>query len=126
AASPLLTSALHGPVVVVEPLTPGLPQLGVDLRGQLALKLRGDFVVGTTAGNVFEGLPDIPISRFELDFAPGGLLSTSRDLCTAPAPTFHAIFDAHSGAHQEGDVPATVDGCVPTASVRLTRATSRH
>ena len=62
----------------------------------------------------FDGLPDIPISRFQLTFTnPPGLLGTTRDLCVPPVPVFHADFTGYNGASASVDGPATVDGCGP-------------
>jgi hypothetical protein len=60
----------------------------------------------------FNGLPDIPIARFQLTFTnPPGMLGTSRDLCVPPAPVFHADFTGYNGATVPVDASATVDGC---------------
>jgi hypothetical protein len=133
AQSPLLTTPLSGQVAIVEPLTPGgLPNLGVDLKGPLALQLRGDFILTPGPGNVFEGLPDIPISRFELRFDADKLVLTTRDLCEPPVPALHADFEGHNGATLSGDFPVEVVGCDgtgsgdPTAKVKLTRSRSNH
>jgi hypothetical protein len=121
---------LEGDVSIVEPLTPGsLPNLGVDLKGPLAIQLRGNFVLVPGPGNVFEGLPDIPISRFELTFTPDKLISTQRDLCEPPTPTFQTDFLGHNGKTQVGPVEAQVAGCgdtAPTAEVKLTKSRSKH
>ena len=50
-----------------DPSTP-LPKLGLDLRGSLPLQLTGTFVLSGGTGVQFSGLPDIPISNFELRF----------------------------------------------------------
>jgi hypothetical protein len=128
--SPLLPVPLEGDVSIVEPLTPGsLPNLGVDLKGPLAIQLRGNFVLVPGPGNVFEGLPDIPISRFELTFAPSKLVSTQRDLCEPPTPAFQTDFVGHNGKRQAGPVEAQVAGCASTAAtaeVKLTKSRSKH
>jgi hypothetical protein len=132
ATSPLLTAPLSGQVSVVEPLTPGsLPNLGVDLKGPLALQLRGNFLLVPGPGNVFEGLPDIPISRFQLDFNADKLVLTTRDLCQPPPPVVHADFEGHNGRKRTSDVAAEVEGCgasaaKPTAKVKLKRSKSEH
>jgi hypothetical protein len=112
ATSPLLAQSLSGPVAMVEPPTPGLPELGVDLRGPLALKVRGALAL-TPSGNVvtFDGLPDIPISAFTLTFrgGPGGLISANRDICEPPDLIFNAEFVSHSGATSTTSVPAEID-----------------
>jgi hypothetical protein len=132
AETPLLTSPLSGQVSIVEPLTPGgLPNLGVDLKGALPLQLRGDFVLVPGPGNVFDGLPDTPISRFQLDFNQDKLILTKSDLCEPPPPVIHAEFTGHNGRKLSKDVAASVEGCggnaaKPTAKVKLRRSKSRH
>jgi hypothetical protein len=128
AQSPLQSQALTGPVSLLVPPTPGLPQVGLDLRGPLALKLKGDFVftaLGT--GVVFDGLPDIPISTFQLTFTGGdaGLVLASRQVCDPPPLMFATSFLSHSGATRTGSTPATIDGTCkgggkrPKAKVKL-------
>jgi hypothetical protein len=115
AASPLLSQPLIGNVELVTGAG-SLPNLGLDLKGQLHLLLQGttDISNGNTVS--FSGLPDIPISRFQLTFTnPPGLLGTSRDLCTPPAPLFHADFTGYNGASTSVDAAATVDGCGPAS-----------
>jgi hypothetical protein len=111
AASPLLSTPLIGNVSLVTGAG-ALPNLGLDLKGQLHLLLQGttDITNGNTVS--FSGLPDIPISRFQLTFPnPPALLGTSRDLCTPPPPLFHADFTGYNGKTAAVDSPATVDGC---------------
>ena len=113
AASPLQSQALTGPVALVAPPTPALPQVGLDLRGPLALKLTGNFVLtpqGT--GVAFEGLPDIPISRFQLTFFGGanGIVLAARQVCKPPPLNFGTDFLAHSGATTNGSTAAQIDG----------------
>ena len=133
ATSPLLAQPLEGPVVLVQSI--GLPRLGVDLHGPLSLQLLGDFVITPSLGNSFQGLPDIPISHFELRFhgGSGGLIVAGRGLCDPPAPVFHADFDGWNGASQSVNPDAAVQGCggaggarKPKASVRLKKARSKH
>jgi hypothetical protein len=130
--TPLLTVPLSGQVSIVEPLTPGgLPNLGVDLKGPLPLQLRGNFVLVPGPGNVFDGLPDTPITRFELNFDADKLIATMRDLCQPPPPVFHADFEGHNGRKRSSDVAADVEGCganaaKPTAKVKLRRSQSDH
>ncbi len=136
ATSSFLPGAESGPVVIVEPAQGGgLPRLGVDLHGPLTLQLLGLFVAETQGlGNAFVGLPDIPIAHFELRFGggAGGLISTSADLCSSPAPVFHAKFDGYNGAHTSADPKAKIKGCggggggKARATVRLKKAHSKH
>ncbi|MDP9228445.1 MAG: hypothetical protein M3M99_05255, partial [Actinomycetota bacterium] len=122
AETPLLTTPLAGPVIVVKGADP-LPRLGLDLRGELPLKLSGEFVLTGGTGVSFSDLPDIPISNFELRFKANGLSVNSTNLCAPPAPVFSTDFTAHSGATQSGPSTATVDGCTspkaPSAKVTV-------
>ena len=87
AASPLLTQPLVGNVALVKSTTSALPNLGLDLQGQLHLLLQGTTDISNGNTVTFNGLPDIPIARFQLTFTnPPGLLGTARDICAPPAP----------------------------------------
>jgi hypothetical protein len=132
AASPLQSEPLTGPVALLTPPIGGLPILGLDLRGALALKLEG--AIGLDATNVdalrnqvtFDGLPDIPISDFTLTFdgGTGGLNLATRDACTPPAFGFDTTFDSHSGLTTSGETNAKATckgsgGKRPRARVKL-------
>ncbi len=124
--SPLLAQPLHGDVAIVANDSGGLANLGVDLRGPLAIQLLGKFILVPGPGNVFEGLPDIPISRFKLQFEQDRLVATTRDLCEPPTPIVSTEFVGWNGAKRSGGVDAEVAGCRPSATVKLKRARSRH
>jgi hypothetical protein len=110
ATSPLLTSPLKGKVALVVPPLP--PRLGLDLKGQLSMQIFGRFVFTPDGpGNLFDTLPDIPISNFTLKFKANKLISSARDLCQLPKPRFKTEFHAFSGAVQTGTVAARVTGC---------------
>jgi hypothetical protein len=129
AATPVLNEPLRGPVVLVEPTQPGLPRLGLDLQGALPTQLFGSFVFTPLPGNAFDGLPDIPITRFALDFEADNLVLTLRDLCTGPRPEFQVTFEGYNGATVTDTVAATVEGCGggrPAATVRLAKRGSAH
>ncbi len=120
AASPLLSQPLAGKVVFVD--TGGVPDIGLDLQGQLHLLLRGS--LGLDKVVVFDGLPDIPIAHFALTFpsAPG-LLIASRNLCVPPPPLFHADFTGYNGASTAVDASATVQGaCGQNAATKCKKA----
>jgi hypothetical protein len=109
AASPLLSQPLSGNVVLVSNGSP-IPDIGLDLNGQLHLLLRGTQTLSEVV--TFDGLPDIPIAHFQLSFGPSpGLLTANRNLCNPPAPLFHANFTGYNGAATAVDSAATVDGC---------------
>src|SRR4051794_35583610 len=113
ASSPLLSLPLSGNVMLVSNGGP-IPDIGLDLSGQLHLLLTGSLTLSEVV--TFDGLPDIPISDFRLTFTPSpGLLQANRDLCAPPAPVFHADFTGYNGASTSVDAPATVDGCGPSS-----------
>jgi hypothetical protein len=90
AKSPLLDEDLAGPVYLVSSDNM-LPDLLVDLHGQVDVRLRG--VISSKKGrikNVFYPVPDVPVSRFVLEMKGGkkGLLVNSRDLCAKRSFSF--------------------------------------
>jgi hypothetical protein len=109
ASSPLLSAPLSGPVELVEGSP--LPNIGLDLQGQLHLLLQGQLALNQVV--TFDGLPDIPIADFQLTFTnPPGMLQANRDLCVPPPPLFHADFTGYNdGATSSVDAAATIDGC---------------
>ena len=124
ASTPLLTVPLEGPVAIVQKPGDPTPSLGLDLRGSLPLKLTGNFIVGGPATGVsFAGLPDIPISNFELKFRENTLSVNSRNICKPPPLQFNTDFRAYSGATQAGATDAVIEGCQPprkpTANVKV-------
>lgn len=136
ATSPLQASPLSGDVFVVASTSGGVfPEIGVDLRGSLALKLKGAIALTPSLRAIvtFDGLPDIPIAEFTLTFAggPTGLSAAKRNLCAPPAPVFDTSFLAHSGATTTLATPASVD-CggkgkgKPKATIRLGKLESEN
>lgn len=112
AVSPLLPGALSGPVRLVE-VPGGLPKLVIYLNGLINIRLGADVSLGqTTTTNTLNGIPDVPLSRFQLSFrgGPGGLLSLGTDLCKAGS-TLTASFTAHSGKKVDVSTPAQLEGC---------------
>ncbi len=84
AKSPLLKGKLKGKVYLVSSNNE-LPDLLVDLRGQVEVYLRGVIGSGSTGGlkTVFRKVPDVPVKRFVLNMKGGkkGLLVNSTNLC---------------------------------------------
>ena len=114
ARTPLLTAPLEGPVFLIQ--NPGvLPRLGLDLRGPLPAKLFGNVTPTQTfrLDNVFDGLPDVPLTDFKLTFRGGksGLTTATKGLCGDAPDTFDAIFDSHGGHHMTRSGQAKLIGC---------------
>jgi len=86
AKSPLLSKPLKGKVFLVSS-NHKLPDLLVDLRGQVEIYLRG--VISSKRGGlktVFNNVPDVPVSKFVLNMKGGkkSLLVNSTNTCAAP------------------------------------------
>lgn len=98
AKTPLLDDELAGPVYLTSSNNL-LPDLLVDLRGQVDVRLRG--VIDTSKGrirNIFSTVPDVPVSRFAITMKGGrkGLLENSRNLCAQRSFSF-LNFKAQNG-----------------------------
>jgi len=87
AKSPLLDKKLQGKVYLVSSNNK-LPDLLVDLRGQVEIYLRGVIGSGSTGGlkTVFRSVPDVPVSKFVLNMKGGkkSLLVNSTNTCAKP------------------------------------------
>lgn len=87
AKSPLLSKKLAGKVYLVSSNNK-LPDLLVDLRGQVDIHLRGVISSGSTGGlkTVFRTVPDVPVSKFVLNMKGGkkSLLVNSQNTCAKP------------------------------------------
>ncbi|HEV2790940.1 MAG TPA: hypothetical protein VGV69_06540 [Solirubrobacterales bacterium] len=86
AESPLLDKPLQGKVYLVSSDNE-LPDLLVDLRGQVDIHLRG--VISSKRGGlktVFRNVPDVPVSKFVLSMKGGekSLLVNSQNTCAKP------------------------------------------
>jgi hypothetical protein len=121
AATPLLPAALSGPVSLAVANAGELPGLALSLRGAVTLPLFGTVLPGPdgVTHTAFSGIPDVPLSRFELAFTGGGSspLNLTRDICHGPRPNVRAQFSAHSGAQATVTAPLKVSGCPPVASL---------
>jgi hypothetical protein len=88
AESPLLGQSLSGPVYLRTGGGHKLPDLVVQLNGQVDIELLGR-VDSTKAGGLrtsFETVPDVPVTRFVLSLEGGqkGLLQNTVNLCGSP------------------------------------------
>jgi hypothetical protein len=84
--SPLLGEPLQGPVYL-RSSSNKLPDLVAHLQGQVTIDLDGR--IDSYKGGIrtsFESVPDLPVSKFELNLpgGKGGLLVASQNLCAAP------------------------------------------
>ena len=82
--SPLLDQPVEGPVILRSNPEHEVPDLVMDLRGLIDVNVVGviDAVNGRNR-TTFEGIPDQPVSKFELTLQGGGkgLLVDSKSLC---------------------------------------------
>jgi hypothetical protein len=113
AQSPLLDDELKGPVYLVSS-DHELPDMLVDLQGQVNIRLRG--VISSSKARlktVFSRVPDVPVSKFVLSMKGGkkGLLVNSRDLCLKP--NFSVLnFKAQNGKKlRKKRLPLRTPGC---------------
>lgn len=94
----------------------GLPQLRMVLRGAgLEVELAGDVVVekdGTTR-TTFAGVPDVPITAFEMNLpqGPNSLLEANRVLCSAGALPLRTDLRGQNGARRVRSVAVRISGC---------------
>jgi hypothetical protein len=98
AETPLLDDELAGPVYLTSSSNV-LPDLLVDLRGQVNVRLRGTIDSSKARiRNVFSTVPDVPVSKFTITMKGGkkGLLENSKDLCAHRSFSF-LNFKAQNG-----------------------------
>jgi hypothetical protein len=112
AQTPLLDDELAGPVYLTSS-NHELPDLLVDLKGQVNVRLRG--VISSAKARiktVFATTPDVPVSKFVLTMKGGkkGLLVNSRNLCGHPNLSF-LNFKAQNGKQLKKKQPLRVPGC---------------
>lgn len=113
ARSPLLGKELKGPVYLV----PGkhiLPDLLVDLRGQVDIRLRGATkTVGGRLRNTFDMIPDVAVSKFSLTIFGGkrGVLLTSSDLCRGHQALKLSLRGQNNKRVHRGRLPLKTPAC---------------
>jgi hypothetical protein len=130
AVTPLLPLPLSGDVRLVTPRGGGLPQLRLNLQGLLSLTLTGKTSL-TREGrvvNAFEGIPDVPLSRFVLtiDGGPTGILRNLKRLSCGATLTGDAQFVGHSDAKRSTSGPFEVCATVSAASTAAAKAKAKR
>jgi hypothetical protein len=110
--SPLLAKPLSGPVYL-RSSDHKLPDMLVHLKGQVTVDLDGR--IDSYKGGIrtsFESVPDLPISKFELNLpgGKGGLLENSRNLCQTPVKAT-ILAKAHNGKQANLSGGVGVNGC---------------
>jgi hypothetical protein len=113
AKSPLLAKSLEGPVYLTSS-NHELPDLLVNLRGQVPIRLRG--VISSAHGRlktVFNETPDVPVNKFELTMKGGskGLLVNSRNLCSKPTNGFLNIRAQNSRQVKRNNLRLNIPAC---------------
>jgi hypothetical protein len=130
AETPVVAAPLEGPVVLVKPTASPLPELMIDLRGPISLRLPVTFGFGPGGRlqSTLDGLPDTALSRFTLSLAggPDGLLANARDLCSGAVARVDAAFTGQNGATATSSVIPQIAGCKPQVSAKLKGLRKRH
>ena len=112
ATSPLLKGRLKGPVYLTSSNNE-LPDLLVDLRGQVNVRLRG--VISSENARlktVFRKVPDVAVNKFVLTMKGGnrGLLVNSQDLCDRPRRGFLNL-KAQNSRQRKGNLQLNIPAC---------------
>lgn len=113
ATSPLLAGKLRGPVYLTSS-SHELPDLLVDLRGQIPIRLRG--VISSEHGRlktVFNNTPDVAVDKFILTMKGGnkGLLVNSRDLCSRQTTGFLNLKAQNSRQLKRNNLRLNIPAC---------------
>jgi hypothetical protein len=113
AKTPLLSGKLKGKAYLVSS-NHKLPDLLVDLRGQVEIYLRG--VIGSKHGGlktVFNNTPDVPVSKFVLKMKGGkkSLLVNSTNTCKKPQRAVLNIKAQNGKKVKNNKFPLAIDKC---------------
>ena len=122
--TPLLPTPLSGPVYIIQRPGSFLPNLAIQLRGRVALNLFAQNTIeGVRTVNTFSGIPDVPVTSFELFIkgGDGGILKNFEDLCKT-SDTADATFTAHSGKVSTSKPKLKVEGCTAPGIKILSRS----
>lgn len=113
ARSPLLDKPLKGPVYLTSSDNE-LPDLLVDLRGQVNVRLRG-IISGKNARlkTVFPKVPDVAVNKFVLTMKGGnrGLLINSRNLCARQTTGFLNLLAQNSRRMKTKNLRLNIPAC---------------
>ncbi|MEX0972333.1 MAG: hypothetical protein WDZ46_03645 [Solirubrobacterales bacterium] len=113
ATSPLLDKPLKGPVYLTSSNNE-LPDLLVDLKGQVPIQLRG--VISSERGRlktVFRKAPDVAVNKFVLTMKGGnkGLLINSRNLCSGQTSGFLNLLAQNSRRMKTKNLQLNIPAC---------------
>ncbi len=113
AISPLLDEKLQGPVYLTSSSNT-LPDMLVDLHGQVPIRLRG--VISSAHGRlktVFNNTPDVAVSKFILNMKGGGkgLLINSRNLCAGQTSGFLNLLAQNSRRMRANNLRLNIPAC---------------
>jgi hypothetical protein len=127
AQSPLLDQPLEGPVYLMTGFGHLLPDLVIDLRGQIHIVL--DARIDQFHGGLrttFASVPDAPVSKFVLTLQGGrkGLVQNSVNLCKSPQRA-SALFTGQNGSRRELNSRLLVR-CAEPKKHRHRRTAHRH
>ena len=124
ATTPLLPGELTSPVTFAVRQPGTLPGLALNLTGPVTLPLFGTVALPGAdhrIRNVFAGIPDVPLGRFDLKFTSASPLQLRSDACHGARRRVLATLTAHSGAVAHLKAPLKVAGCPPVAKLRKGR-----
>jgi hypothetical protein len=119
AVTPLLPIPLTGPVKLIAPKGGGVPELRLELSGLLSISLTGKTALtGAGVRNTFSGIPDVPLSRFELKLKGGkeGILVATENLTCGQKLKGTGLFTGHSGAQHRASGTFEVCGEIRSAA----------
>ena len=115
--TPLLGQPVTGSLYLVSSST-GLPSIDAVFPSPLGLTLQGSpSFTSSGLAATFNGLPDVPLTSLEVDFAGGGnsVFTAGSTICS-PGQSVTGTFGAQSGASATVTAPLSVSGPCPPAS----------
>ena len=129
AVTPLLSSALRGPAILVSRGNAAFPDLEIILQGEgVTVLLNGQTdIKKSITSSTFASLPDVPISGFQLTLPEGpfALLSANRTLCTSRLLMPTTIV-AQSGVVLKRATRIAVTGCPAAKRAQPSRRSQHH